>query len=299
LINASDKKVKLIAENDEEIIEEIILDEKPVSDDASYGGLQPIELKSNLKYTLTYAEAENESVNLHIENGTLGKVIINEKEMQDGDSLPKGTSSISILANEDITVTIKNKTETIQEKELSAGETTELDLDVQEDLTIAFTQKQEEVFYTVTIDHGAAAANTNTAVNGLHVYDPTSKNKDDFTSGTEVKKGSKVTIFVYNLDSEVHLTITHNGQTIVDKDYAILESDEDVEFFDLTVEGDITVKTTVIHREEPVEEKPAEEKIEEEPEMIPEEVIEEPEETEQEPAEEQEKEPTEETEEEA
>lgn len=97
------------------------------------------------------------------------------------------------------------------------------------------------------IDDKASLANTNYRVNGLHVYDPTSVDKEDFIDGAEIPKGTNLSIFAYNMASEIHLKITHNGKVIADKDYPILKSDKDVEFFKFKVEGDITVETRVIN----------------------------------------------------
>ena len=101
----------------------------------------------------------------------------------------------------------------------------------------AESSSDKKNYATITIKDGAGAADTNHGVNGLHVYDPRSKDLEDFGDGAEVELGTKLSIFAYNRASEVHLKITHNGKVIADKDYPILQSDNDVEFFEFIVEG--------------------------------------------------------------
>ncbi len=100
--------------------------------------------------------------------------------------------------------------------------------------------------YTLHIEDGAAAANTDYAVNGLHVYDKTDPKLADYEDGAKIPAGKKITAFVYNKASRVHLTITNNGKTVVDKDYDILQSDKDVDWIEFNAEGDVFVKTRVI-----------------------------------------------------
>ena len=109
--------------------------------------------------------------------------------------------------------------------------------------------KKKDGMCTITIDNGAASANTDSAVNGLHVYDPDSKDLDDFVSGAEVPVGTKVSIYVYNLASPVNLVIEHNGKKIADKDYPVMQAwtdDDKVEFFDIVLEGDLKVTTKAL-----------------------------------------------------
>ncbi len=75
-------------------------------------------------------------------------------------------------------------------------------------------EKNKKNTCLITINDGAASANTNEAVNGLHVYDPNSEEMEDYFSGMEVEKGTTVDIFAYNLASPVSLEIEHNGKTI-------------------------------------------------------------------------------------
>ena len=110
----------------------------------------------------------------------------------------------------------------------------------------------------LTIDNGAASANTDSAVNGLHVYDPNSAELEDFVSGAELPLGSTVTVYVYNLASPVALTLLHNGQTVVEERFETMrafEDDDKVKFFEFTLEGDLEVRTAVL--EEEIEEREA------------------------------------------
>ena len=120
--------------------------------------------------------------------------------------------------------------------------------------TKAAPEQQEDSsdLCTITIDNGAASANTDQAVNGLHVYDPESEDLDDYVSGTQVPKGTKVAYFAYPVATNVHLTVIHNGQTIVDKDLEKIipfEEDDKVEHFELVLEGDLIVRTTAIEED--------------------------------------------------
>ncbi len=117
-------------------------------------------------------------------------------------------------------------------------------------------ENTEEGMCTITIDNGAASANTDQAVNGLHVYDPASADMEDFISGAEVPKGTKISVYVYNLASPVALKIVHNGEVIADKTYPIMQAfvdDDKVEFFDIVLEGDLTVTTKALSAEEKTE----------------------------------------------
>ena len=98
----------------------------------------------------------------------------------------------------------------------------------------------------VSVKNGASSANTTEVVNGLHVYCPNTADKDDYPDGAEVELGTRITVFVYNMASPVHLTIVHNGQTIADKDYEILVSDDQVEKISFDLEGDLTVTTQAL-----------------------------------------------------
>ncbi len=102
---------------------------------------------------------------------------------------------------------------------------------------------------TLTIHNGAAEANTTEAVNAVHVYDPDSEEQEDFFSGDEVPVGTHVSIFVYNLASPVSLTIEHNGKLYAERTYSVMEAwtdDAKVEFFEIDLEGDLTVTTEVL-----------------------------------------------------
>ena len=108
-------------------------------------------------------------------------------------------------------------------------------------------ERKKEHMALITIDDKAGLADTNYRVNGLHVYDYTTKDKEDYVDGAEVPYGTHLSIFVYNLASAEHLKVTHNGKVIVDKDYPILKSDKDVEKIKFKVEGDVKVETWVVN----------------------------------------------------
>ncbi len=109
----------------------------------------------------------------------------------------------------------------------------------------------------ITIRNEAAEANTDEAVNALHVYDPNSEEKDDFFSGTEVPVGTEVKIFAYNLASPVQLTIVHGDETIVETRLDMLrafEDDDKVQFYTVVLEHDLTVTATLVPDTLPAEE---------------------------------------------
>lgn len=100
----------------------------------------------------------------------------------------------------------------------------------------------------ITITNGAAEANSDEGTNSVHVYDPNTEEKDDFFSGSEVAAGTTVKIFVYNLASPVHLTITHGGELLADRIYdtkIAWVDDDKIEFFEFELEGDLEVVTEV------------------------------------------------------
>ncbi len=116
----------------------------------------------------------------------------------------------------------------------------------------------------ITILNGAASANTKEAVNGLHVYDPGSEELDDFISGAQVPVGTEVCVYAYNLASPVSMVIEHNGEVLAERTYPVREAwvdDDKVEFFEITLEGDLTVTTEALpgDAEEPSEADDAEE----------------------------------------
>lgn len=89
----------------------------------------------------------------------------------------------------------------------------------------------------ISIIDNASSANTSDAVNGFHVYDPESKDKDDYIVGeTIVPYGKKVICFVYNYASDVDLSITST-----DPDFESIYRTYPVEYFD-TVDGEVVEK---------------------------------------------------------
>ncbi|MBR4164523.1 MAG: S-layer homology domain-containing protein [Solobacterium sp.] len=171
--------------------------------------------------------------------------------VQDGAELASGTTqfliedSFGMAIGASITVTMDNKEigkYTLDDDGVS------FTVDVSNDVTIDIGEPAEEEPATtaiITIDDKAKEANTSSAVNAIHVYDPESEDMDDFVSGTEVEIGSKVEIYVYNYVTPVHLVVEHKGQVIKDATYPIITSDADVEFITFTVEGDVKVTTEV------------------------------------------------------
>ena len=106
---------------------------------------------------------------------------------------------------------------------------------------------------TVTVQNGAASANTDNAVNGLHVYEAPAG--DDIADSASFAKGTEIELYVYNCASPVHLTVVHNGETVVDQDYPQMEAwvdDDEIEFHSFKLDGDLTVTTTALESyEEP------------------------------------------------
>ena len=105
LINASNQIVKLRAKYGEDIIEEVVLDEKPEDDDASYGGLQPIELTEDLTYELEYFKAHKIIIHdaINSEYVTLNIRWLDEEmnihDIQSEDVIEEGTMIYTQLIN--------------------------------------------------------------------------------------------------------------------------------------------------------------------------------------------------------
>ena len=110
----------------------------------------------------------------------------------------------------------------------------------------------ETTYYTIAISNGASSADiAGEAYNNIHVYRTDIDNDDDMITGTEVEEGANVSIFVYNLASDVELTITMEGEYggTVTRQYEQMEAfvdDDRVEIFDLVITGDLTVTTKAI-----------------------------------------------------
>ncbi len=102
-----------------------------------------------------------------------------------------------------------------------------------------------EKTYTITVNNGAAKANTDYAVNGLHVYDQSDPNLTDYKTGDKITAGKKISLYVYNKASKVHLKVTNNGKVVADKNYNVIESDNDVDWIEFYAEGDVVVTTSV------------------------------------------------------
>ena len=100
---------------------------------------------------------------------------------------------------------------------------------------------------TVTIHNNAASADKDGKVNGLRVYDPDSDNLAEYSDGSQQPLGSHVAIYVYNLASDVHLTIRHKGEIFADDDFPRLEDEKKVKFFDLILDGNLEVETKEIN----------------------------------------------------
>lgn len=118
------------------------------------------------------------------------------------------------------------------------------------------TTAKIDMQYLLTIQDDASAANTAEAVNGLHVYDPTSADKEDIPSGTKIVQGTELNIFVYPTASDVHLKIVHAGEVVVDKDFAKIKAqvdDDKVVYYQFTVKGDVSVVTSLVDNNSEVE----------------------------------------------
>lgn len=255
LINTTDKKIKLTALKDGTEVQNVTLDKKPADDDGTYGGLNPITLNGNLTIKAEYVnEADTEyTVSLSGDQAFKATVYVGNNTVKDGDKVKGKTKGIYIynldyddaLAEAEVTVTVDGKV-------VSSGKTAGYELDL-EDIEITgktvidiSTPSSERETYKLTINDGAKAANTETAVNGLHVYDPGDKNLDDMSDGAEIKKGQKLTIYEYNFATDVHLTVTHNGEKIFDQILKAPVNDSTVQFVEIdSVEGDVVVTTEV------------------------------------------------------
>ncbi len=99
----------------------------------------------------------------------------------------------------------------------------------------------------VTIRNDAASADRDGKINGLRVYDPDSDNLAEYADGSQQPLGSHVSIYVYNLASDVHLTIRHKGEIFANDDFPRLEDEKKVKFFDLILEGDLEVESREIN----------------------------------------------------
>lgn len=255
LINTTDKKIKLTALKDGTEVQNVTLNKKPADDDGTYGGLNPITLNGNLTIKAEYVnETDTEyTVSLSGDQASKADVYVGLTQIKDGDKVKGTTKGIYIynldsddaLAEAQVTVTVDGKV-------VSSGKTVGYELDL-EDIEITgktvidiSTPSSERESYKVTINDGAKAANTDTAVNGLHVYDPDDKNLDDMSDGAEIEKGQKLTIYEYNFATDVHLTVTHNGEKIFDQILKAPVNDSTVQFVEIdSVEGDVVVTTEV------------------------------------------------------
>lgn len=176
-------------------------------------------------------------------------------DVENGKSYEKGTTLfVQVLNNtaDKLIVTAKKGDSTIDSSIISAKSGEEagagglfgivLDSDVTIELSLAPKTAK------ITITDGAAAGDIpNVAVNRVHAYNPDDADLADYSDGQEIPIGNKVTVFEWNMATAVHITIVHNGQTVVDKYYAKIEDTDKGhdEFFRFTVEGDVIITTEV------------------------------------------------------
>ena len=150
----------------------------------------------------------------------------------------KASEGIGSKAGEETT----DKAETQAAEEAAPGSDKE---------TVAATGEETPVLYRLNIQNDAASVNTKYAVNAVHVYCPDTEDKEDYFPGDEVPAGTKICVFAYNTAGDIHMTIVHNGETLCDKDFKRVipwENDEEVERFEFTLEGELTVTTTAIEK---------------------------------------------------
>ena len=100
---------------------------------------------------------------------------------------------------------------------------------------------------SVSIQNGAQSANKEGQVNSLRVYDPDSDDLAEYTDGSKAPIGSHVAVYTYNLASDVHLSIRHDGQTVADDDIPRLESDRKVKIYDVILKGNLAIETKEIN----------------------------------------------------
>ena len=262
VINTTDRKIRVTALKDGKEVQSITLNAKPSDDDGTYGGLNPITLNGNLNIRAEYVKEEETEykVSLSGDQASKATVYVGNSTVKDGDRVKGKTKGIYIynldddddLANAEVTVTVDGNT-VVEKRKVDY----ELDLDEIEitgntviDISTPEDQRQT---YLLTIHDEAKAANTETAVNGLHVYDPDTKNQDELKDGTSIQKGQKLTIFEYNFATDVHLTVTHNGKTLFDDILKAPVSDSSVQFVEIhAVEGNVVVTATVADSGTPV-----------------------------------------------
>ena len=204
-------------------------------------------------------EVETEKYTVSVKGDAADYVVImvggNQDIISDGDEIGSGTQALEIqdsfgeAIGAEVKITVgQGETVTYTLDEEGIKQNIVVSGNVVIEVNLPSEEQDEE--YTITINDNAASASTDSAVNAVHVYKAKTED-DDYASGTKLPKGSEISIYVWNLATPVNLTVVHNGQKVIDKDYAIHNVGlNDAETFDIKLEGDLIVTTTVIEEEE-------------------------------------------------
>jgi len=103
----------------------------------------------------------------------------------------------------------------------------------------------------LTVDE---SGDTTTEINTIHVYKPDTLDKNDLENGAQIEVGQELKVIVWNVATDVHVTIYNDEDTIVDKVFAKLTDEQigpdgrghgDEGIFEFTVKGTVTVDMEV------------------------------------------------------
>ncbi len=98
----------------------------------------------------------------------------------------------------------------------------------------------------VTVENGAAEANTDYNVNGLHVYSDEYMDGDDIEGTAYLAEGTPISIYAYPTASPIHINIVHNGEVVADRNLDRIQAfidDDKIEWFEFDLAGDLQVTT--------------------------------------------------------
>ena len=99
----------------------------------------------------------------------------------------------------------------------------------------------------LTVDE---SGDTTTEINTIHVYKPDTLDKNDLENGAQIEVGQKLKVIVWNVATDVHVTIYNDEDTVVDKVFAKLTDEQigpngkghgDEGIIEFTVNGTVTV----------------------------------------------------------
>lgn len=207
-----------------------------------------------------YVQAEAAEYSLTVDNQVGGDPTISVDEVVAGEKIAEGTHSFLIqgdyitdeLMEAYVTLTV-NGVQVEEQTEIGYDNAAFDDVMVNGDVVIKIAPYEEQAdtkTYKVAVSNGAESANTEYAVNGLHVWRTDGDDDSDILGTVDVEEGTKLNIYPYPVASDIWFTVIHDGETLYDglvKKIIPYEEDDKLPDIDIVLKGDLEVTTRVAY----------------------------------------------------